>query len=254
MPVDQAHEQNNEYVKGSGGAVCLTENPSAFRKWMVSGPEQARLLKEFKKDFVGREDEMKYHHEEGFPTQKNFKEQAMTMADIISDLGNPFSDDSDELIALETRNVMDATVVNTIRTVESLGQEQYQRYRQAVIIDHTQSIHDPIKKNSLPLFRSPQKKLKSKQTGKMSLLKNDVSIFSHLYIVMQHRQSDMSTFFKHENHSYPPSLSDGGKLRIGKKSDLLGNLNEDPDQDPPVYFDATFLDGAAVFIFFLLLI
>ena len=74
----------------------------------------------------------------------------MTMADIISDLGNPFSDDSDELIALETRNVMDATVVNTIRTVESLGQEQYQRYRQAVIIDHTQSIHDPIKKNSLP--------------------------------------------------------------------------------------------------------
>ena len=53
-------------------------------------------------------------------------------------------------IALETRNVMDATVVNTIRTVELLGQEQYQIYRQAVIIDHTQSIHDPIKKNSLP--------------------------------------------------------------------------------------------------------
>ena len=88
---------------------------------------------------------MKYHHEEGFSTQSNFKEQAMTMADIIKDLGNPFSDNSDELIALETRNVMDATVVNTIRTLESLGQEQYQRYRQAVIIDQTQSIHDPIK-------------------------------------------------------------------------------------------------------------
>ena len=53
-------------------------------------------------------------------------------------------------------------------------------------------------------------------------------------------------FFKHDNQHYPPSLSDGGKLRIGKKSDLLGNLNEDPDQDPPVYFDAKFLDGAAV--------
>ena len=132
---------------------------------MVSGPEQARLLKEFERDFVGRGDEIKYYHEKGFSTQKNFKEQAMTMADIISDLGNPFSDDSDELIAFETRNVMDATVVNTIRTVESLGQEQYQRYRQAVIIDHTQSIHDPIKKNSL-LFRSPRTKLKAKQTGK----------------------------------------------------------------------------------------
>ena len=40
---------------------------------------------------------MKYHHEEGFSTQNNFKEQAMTMADIISDLGNSFSDDGDEL-------------------------------------------------------------------------------------------------------------------------------------------------------------
>ena len=41
-------------------------------------------------------------------------------------------------------------------------------------------------------------------------------------------------------------ISDGGKLCIGNNSDLLGNLNEDPDQDPPVYCDAKFLDGAAV--------
>uniref|UniRef100_A0A1X7TUM9 Uncharacterized protein n=1 Tax=Amphimedon queenslandica TaxID=400682 RepID=A0A1X7TUM9_AMPQE len=47
MPIDQAHEQNNELVKGSGGVVGLTENPSAFRRWMTSGPEQARLIKEF---------------------------------------------------------------------------------------------------------------------------------------------------------------------------------------------------------------
>ena len=38
MPIDQAHEQNYELVKGSGGAVGLTENPSAFRKWMIAGP------------------------------------------------------------------------------------------------------------------------------------------------------------------------------------------------------------------------
>ena len=41
MPIDQAHEQ----VKGSGGAVGLTENPSAFRKWVIAEPEQARLIK-----------------------------------------------------------------------------------------------------------------------------------------------------------------------------------------------------------------
>ena len=45
IPIDQAHEQNNEAIKGSGGAVGLTENPSAFRKWMISGPEPNKVAK-----------------------------------------------------------------------------------------------------------------------------------------------------------------------------------------------------------------
>ena len=32
IPFDQAHEQENKIVKGSGGAVGLTENPAAFRR------------------------------------------------------------------------------------------------------------------------------------------------------------------------------------------------------------------------------
>jgi len=31
MPISQAHEQENAYVKGSNGCVELTENPTAFR-------------------------------------------------------------------------------------------------------------------------------------------------------------------------------------------------------------------------------
>ena len=47
LPIDQANEQEKKIVKGSGGAVGLTENPVAFRQWMLSGPEMARLLKQF---------------------------------------------------------------------------------------------------------------------------------------------------------------------------------------------------------------
>ena len=46
VAIDQAHEQNNASVKGDGGAVGLTENPAALRRWMVSGPEMARLIQE----------------------------------------------------------------------------------------------------------------------------------------------------------------------------------------------------------------
>ncbi len=46
IPLDQAHEQNNACVKGDGGAVGLTEDPSALRR-MVDGPEVARVIGEF---------------------------------------------------------------------------------------------------------------------------------------------------------------------------------------------------------------
>ena len=49
IPIDQAHEQNNKIIKDIGGVIGLTEKPNAFRKWMVSGPEQARLLSEFER-------------------------------------------------------------------------------------------------------------------------------------------------------------------------------------------------------------
>ena len=65
MPIDQAHEQNNAIVKGSGGAVGLTENPSAFKKWMVAGPEQARLTTEFEEQYLPKP-ELHLHHEESY--------------------------------------------------------------------------------------------------------------------------------------------------------------------------------------------
>ena len=32
---DHAHEQESAKVKGEGGTVYLTENPSSLRRWMV---------------------------------------------------------------------------------------------------------------------------------------------------------------------------------------------------------------------------
>ena len=54
------------------------------------------------------------------------------------------------------------------------------------------------------------------------------------------------TFFSHENHPFPPSLSDGGKLWVGKKSDLLSILTKDTQNDSPDFVDVKLLDGAAV--------
>ena len=55
----------------------------------------------------------------------------------------------------------------------------------------------------------------------MTSLKNDVNLFSRLYIGCQNRDGSLDEFFQHENQAFPPSLSDGGGIRLGVKSDLL---------------------------------
>jgi len=137
-----------------------------------------------------------------------------------------------------------------VRTVEAVGRDQYNSYHKTVLVERTCLIHDPIKKNSLPLFRNPTTKAKNNQAGQISMLKSDVELFSRSYIVMQYRESDMSTFFKHDNHPYPLFLSDRGKLRRGKKSDWLSLLVQKTQDELPILFDIKILNGAAVVHFF----
>ena len=43
----------------------------------------------------------------------------------------------------------------------------------------------------------------------------------------QSRDGDLNEFFRHENHPYPPALTNLGALRFGSKSDLLSCVCSD---------------------------
>ena len=63
LPTRHPDEQNNACIKSDGGAVGLTDNPSALRRWMVAGPEVAALIEDLhscKMHTSSREDEMRY--------------------------------------------------------------------------------------------------------------------------------------------------------------------------------------------------
>ena len=78
IPIDQAHEQENAHVKGSGGCIGLTENPVAFRRWMLSGPELVRLQQQFEDEYLFHNDPENprnfQNHEQGLAAQKNFQQ------------------------------------------------------------------------------------------------------------------------------------------------------------------------------------
>lgn len=72
IAIDQAHEQNNAFVKGDGGAIGLTEDPAALRRWMVDGPEISRLIDEFTGLYGNVNEKREKHHEETHAAQKDF--------------------------------------------------------------------------------------------------------------------------------------------------------------------------------------
>ena len=73
---------------------------------------------------------------------------------------------------MDTRNVMDESVVNTVNMIYEIGKEQYAKYYKDLLNDCTRSIYDPIKKNSQ--LSSPQ--TKGKYSENISMLKNDISV------------------------------------------------------------------------------
>ena len=248
IPIDQAHEQENKVVKASGGAVGLTENPVAFRRWMTAGPELARLLRQYKDGYLHDDDPEKpanfEQHEQGLAAQKTFQRQVDSLSNTICKMGNPFLDDFPELVTLDSRNCANEAVVNTIRTLEDTGTKKYQEYVKTVLVDRSHSIHGTISKNSLPLF-STKLKVSSKDCKKVKVLENNVALFGQLYISLQNRDGDISEFFAHEVQSYPPSLSEFGKLNLsGTKSQLLQCIEEPNQTEAPALYDCKVLDGA----------
>ena len=101
IPIDQAHEQNYKIIKDIGGVIGLTEKPNALKKWMVSGPEQARLLSEFERVSIDQIAEAGVSHEEGAAT---FQTQVNKLFNTINTLGNLLMETSLELMTIDTHD------------------------------------------------------------------------------------------------------------------------------------------------------
>ncbi len=188
IAIDHAHEQNNASVKGDGGAVGLTENPSALRRWMVSGPEMARLIGEFESSMTEKQDSDCRHHEQKKHTQSAFARDVKALSVAMEDMGNPFTEDSNDLLVLDSRNIADAAVADTM---QQIGLEQYEAYVDERLVNQRTPISDTIKRNNLHLFSRPPVKGNSSKQQQISSLKSNCSLFSRLYMASQVRDGDL---------------------------------------------------------------
>ena len=91
------------------GAIGLTEDSSQLLKCMVSGPEIARILNEFEQSLPfnakKHSSNEKNHHEQTRSMQQRFTKHVLNFFAAFGQAGNPFLEETQDLIALDTRNI-----------------------------------------------------------------------------------------------------------------------------------------------------
>lgn len=249
IAIDHGHEQNNGVMKEEGGIIGLTQDVDALLRWAVAGPELVRVISEFEFSMIGKTEDNTNtnHHEQTETTQIQFAKQVYALVEVIFGMGNPFEEESQDMLRLHSKDIMGQDSVECLTMIQMQGQEQYMRFVEERLRTKTKAITAPITRNKVVLFNEQPKKTK-KSAETVTLLKNESSLFSRLYVACQTRDGDLDTFFSHENHPFPPSLSSYGQLRLGKKSDLMGCLEQHAQGTcnvrPPT--DATIMDGAVL--------
>lgn len=248
IAIDHAHEQHNACIKEDGGAVGLTNNSNALHRWMVAGPEIARLISDFEDAQQHSQNRTEScHHDQTPSVQTAYEKDVRALVKVMEELGNPFEEESNDLFVLDTKELAGDEVKQTIWNANRIGQRQFEAFVKERLTDRTKPVEDVIHRNKLKCFGDSLSKITSKASHQIASVKKNMQLFSRLYISCQTRDGNLEEFFRHENQACPPALSDEGRLHFGTKSDLIACLEEvvNAQSEAPAS-TCLVLDGAVV--------
>ena len=131
---------------------------------MVSGPEIARIISEFEvcRDFIKHgpnSPPSSLHHEQVKIIQSTFQRKITALCDVVEDMSNPLMEESGGLLVLDSTDIIDLKVVETIRNNHIVGQDNFNSFIKGRL-EHQN--HIPFshhnKKQISALFSCPPKK------------------------------------------------------------------------------------------------
>ena len=238
---DQNHEQQNKELKMHGGTLNLNDE-CVFTEWSVAGPEVARVIAEFEAGMPSSKGTIPKHHDQSSSVQKRFAADTKALVAAFQEAGNPFEEDSNEIIILDTKEVLSEEVARSIMCAHEEGKKQHSAFVKERLESQAVAFHEPIKMNKILLPSNRHKKQRSKYVDNT---KDDLHLLGQLYISLQVREGNADRLFEVENTDVPPSLSKHGNLRSGQKSDLVPCLEADSPSDFNET-DVKLIDGASM--------
>ena len=95
---------------------------------MVAGPEIARITTEFEEQAIeqnnGSAHTGQHHHDQQPGVQAAFLRDVTALLKVLEEMGNPFLEQSQDLLVIDTSDITDPQVAETVRRIETLGEEQ----------------------------------------------------------------------------------------------------------------------------------
>ena len=130
--LDQVHEQNNELIKGTGGATrpLNREDDSSLHRWELCGSELSNILASFE-DSKSRQSSSferpiyKKHHEEAESFKERFAEDVQKLSEAFA--VNPISSDLFTVVN-NTNIVFTDEIFNTIKIIDELDENQFLKF------------------------------------------------------------------------------------------------------------------------------
>ena len=122
---------------------------------MVASPEMFRLSRDFEALYLCQDDSLDSHHQQKKSVQRTFHQNVTSLVETLDDLGYPFAEQSEDLLALDTKDIADPSVVQTVRQIKKSGQDMYRQFVEERLVKSEKKVFDPIKKNVISLFRTP---------------------------------------------------------------------------------------------------
>ena len=242
IPRDQMHEQLIDWLKNHAGVIENLDDPTTVRREQVVRPEMARLVREFEGTEEAEDQTM--HHEQYLKFQIDFQSDVVSLVDAIEQLGNPFLEDTGDLIDLDQSIIMPFEVVNSMRNIEETGQELYSSFLNKRICSQEETFTATMSKSNIKLFKTQLSEPRRKSD--VSLIKDQHNKGTMILLAANSGRTITESLFSHESSTFPPSLTAKCKMYHGDKSEILDCfVPKDLDNQRP-NTTAAVLDGAVL--------
>ncbi|KAG7171269.1 hypothetical protein Hamer_G013721 [Homarus americanus] len=84
-----------------------------------------------------------HHHDQIPSVQTSFIKDVHSLVSVIEELGNPFEEESLDLVALHTKEIASPSAAETVRNAKSIGQDQFQTFNREHLMEGTKPTEAP---------------------------------------------------------------------------------------------------------------